>query len=56
MADEKEELKINFEEVIWPDLKNLFNLKSMPAQCLYILLQKIKEYNFVLLENNLPDM
>ena len=39
---EKEELKINFEEVIWPDLKNLFNLKSMPAQCLYFLLQKIK--------------
>ena len=38
----KSDLKINFERVVWPYLKNLFGLKSMPAQCLYFLLQKVE--------------
>ena len=38
----KSDLNINFEKIVWPHLKNLFNLKSMPAQCLFFLLQKVE--------------
>ena len=39
---EKEDLKINFQSTIWPALKGLFSLKSMPASGLYFLLSKVK--------------
>ena len=38
----KSDLHINFEKIVWPHLKSLFTLKSMPAQCLYFLLQKVE--------------
>ena len=33
--------KINFEKDIWPHLKKLFKLKSIPAQSLYFILKKM---------------
>lgn len=39
---EKSDIKINFQNQIWPGLKTLFALKSMPASGLYFLLSKVK--------------
>ena len=39
---ENEKYKINFENEIWPKIKVLFTMRSIPAQCLYFLLMKIR--------------
>ena len=39
---ENEKLKINFSSEIWPHIKNLFKLKSLPAVSIYFLISKIE--------------
>ena len=39
---ENPNLKINFSSIIWPHLKELFKLKSLPAASIYFLISKVQ--------------